>query len=201
MRRRVGVDGPIVQVRPSGVTAQPFEQPHVVHAVGAGVRGARTKWRRDRQVGIDAGDVLDRGVLEVEHGGVLTEIGDLDDGAGAAVLDQERLVALATEVARLPLHAEDLGRNACDFFRRKARRLCLEDGRQGSSITGQPRRYAALWAPVAQWIEQRFPKSRALVRFRPGAFPGGLFRSGLAAISGQARDGEIGVRLPAVYQV
>jgi hypothetical protein len=25
------------------------------------------------------------------------------------------------------------------------------------------------WAPVAQWIEQRFPKPRALVRFRPGA--------------------------------
>ncbi len=24
-------------------------------------------------------------------------------------------------------------------------------------------------APVAQWIEQRFPKPRALVRFRPGA--------------------------------
>ena len=26
------------------------------------------------------------------------------------------------------------------------------------------------FAPVAQWIEQRFPKPRALVRFRPGAF-------------------------------
>src|SRR5262245_19391519 len=26
-------------------------------------------------------------------------------------------------------------------------------------------------APVAQWIEQRFPKPRAHVRFMPGAFP------------------------------
>ncbi len=26
-------------------------------------------------------------------------------------------------------------------------------------------------APVAQWIEQRFPKPRALVQFRPGALP------------------------------
>ena len=28
------------------------------------------------------------------------------------------------------------------------------------------------FAPVAQWIEQRFPKPRALVRFRPGASMG-----------------------------
>src|SRR5439155_24162743 len=32
----------------------------------------------------------------------------------------------------------------------------------GSCKTGET-------APVAQWIEQRFPKPRALVRFRPGA--------------------------------
>ena len=30
-------------------------------------------------------------------------------------------------------------------------------------------------APVAQWIEQRFPKPRALVRFRPGAPANPLF--------------------------
>jgi hypothetical protein len=29
--------------------------------------------------------------------------------------------------------------------------------------------HIATLAPVAQWIEQRFPKPRALVRFRPGA--------------------------------
>ena len=29
-----------------------------------------------------------------------------------------------------------------------------------------------IFAPVAQWIEQRFPKPRALVRFRPGASMG-----------------------------
>src|SRR5581483_1489541 len=34
---------------------------------------------------------------------------------------------------------------------------------------GARRRYPPLRAPVAQWIEQRFPKPRALVRFRPGA--------------------------------
>jgi hypothetical protein len=31
------------------------------------------------------------------------------------------------------------------------------------------RRAIVTAAPVAQWIEQRFPKPRALVRFRPGA--------------------------------
>ena len=35
-------------------------------------------------------------------------------------------------------------------------------------------RYPAARAPVAQWIEQRFPKPRALVRFRPGALVNSL---------------------------
>ena len=38
--------------------------------------------------------------------------------------------------------------------------------------TGDPAQKAGTMvpaAPVAQWIEQRFPKPRALVRFRPGA--------------------------------
>jgi hypothetical protein len=39
-------------------------------------------------------------------------------------------------------------------------------------------RYPAARAPVAQWIEQRFPKPRALVRLRPGALTQARFRSG-----------------------
>jgi hypothetical protein len=41
-----------------------------------------------------------------------------------------------------------------------------QDGPRGaetSEDTGSPRRH-----PVAQWIDQRFPEPRALVRFRPG---------------------------------
>jgi hypothetical protein len=34
---------------------------------------------------------------------------------------------------------------------------------------GGVRVYTGAQAPVAQWKEQRFPKPRALVRFRPGA--------------------------------
>src|SRR5439155_18993348 len=41
-------------------------------------------------------------------------------------------------------------------------------------------------APVAQWIEQRFPKPRALVRFRPGAFATPLSRRGRASALGIA---------------
>jgi hypothetical protein len=44
----------------------------------------------------------------------------------------------------------------------QARALSLE-----AADPGYPQRRA----PVAQWIEQRFPKPRALVRFRPGASP------------------------------
>jgi hypothetical protein len=46
-------------------------------------------------------------------------------------------------------------------------------GRRKEPGTGRLRsaydRLRCLPAPVAQWIEQRFPKPRALVRFRPGA--------------------------------
>jgi hypothetical protein len=37
-------------------------------------------------------------------------------------------------------------------------------------------------APVAQWIEQRFPKPRALVRFRPGALPNEIRRRACGAM-------------------
>src|SRR5438067_9319952 len=46
----------------------------------------------------------------------------------------------------------------------------LPHSRHARSEEGAPRRgYPLPRAPVAQWIEQRFPKPRALVRFRPGA--------------------------------
>jgi hypothetical protein len=59
--------------------------------------------------------------------------------------------------------------------------------------------YTFRGAPVAQWREQWFPKPRALVRFRPGAFPRARFRGGVAAISEGDRDSRLGFRLPAVY--
>jgi hypothetical protein len=40
---------------------------------------------------------------------------------------------------------------------------------EAASATHASGGYAHRGAPVAQWIEQRFPKPRALVRFRPGA--------------------------------
>jgi hypothetical protein len=42
-------------------------------------------------------------------------------------------------------------------------------------------------APVAQWIEQRFPKPRALVRFRPGALTS-PFRSGIAPVASSGAE-------------
>ena len=49
-----------------------------------------------------------------------------------------------------------------DWFRHRAE-LYLAAGVRASTALRLPA------APVAQWIEQRFPKPRALVRFRPGA--------------------------------
>ena len=42
-------------------------------------------------------------------------------------------------------------------------------GRTTEPGDGELRALSWRRAPVAQWIEQRFPKPRALVRFRPGA--------------------------------
>ena len=49
--------------------------------------------------------------------------------------------------------------------------------RSQSLVLAQPSRNA----PVAQWIEQRFPKPRALVRFRPGASALALKQSNVVA--------------------
>src|SRR5213078_4839652 len=59
------------------------------------------------------------------------------------------------------------------------RRWSMEAARPGRGETRATAGYpSGRPAPVAQWIEQRFPKPRALVRFRPGALRrlGGLVR-------------------------
>src|SRR5207249_9193087 len=47
--------------------------------------------------------------------------------------------------------------------------VSLLDREHDASILEEPARYRSQPAPVAQWIEQRFPKPRAHVRFMPGA--------------------------------
>jgi hypothetical protein len=60
---------------------------------------------------------------------------------------------------------------------------CASHGRPTRYSAGEGWRYSAARAPVAQWIEQRFPKPRALVRFRPGALARARFRSGIAPVA------------------
>ena len=69
------------------------------------------------------------------------------NSAGTTVLDQERRVALAPEVGHVAFDAEHFVGDVGNFFGSEPRRLCLQDRRQGSSITGQPRRYAAPAGP------------------------------------------------------
>jgi hypothetical protein len=57
----------------------------------------------------------------------------------------------------------------------RTQRVPLLDREHSASILEKPTRYRFQPAPVAQWIEQRFPKPRALVRFRPGALSIPLF--------------------------
>jgi hypothetical protein len=45
--------------------------------------------------------------------------------------------------------------------------------------------------PVAQWIEQRFPKPRALVRFRSGVLPQPASEAGLAECSTDSGIGRL----------
>jgi hypothetical protein len=47
-------------------------------------------------------------------------------------------------------------------------------------------------APVAQWIEQRFPKPRAVVRSGPGALPG----SGISGVAASAAARLVDRRAP-----
>ena len=91
-----GVDLRFCVVRPDFV-AHAFEEAHEVALVLAGALLAG-----DRQLGVDALDVLERRGLQVENGRILARVGDLQD----PLTDHERLVALATEIAGLPLEIE-----------------------------------------------------------------------------------------------
>jgi hypothetical protein len=69
----------------------------------------------------------DRLRLEVEDRRILAEIRDLDDAtAPCSIVDQERLVALTTQVDGGARDAEELGSNLRHLIRRKARRRRLE---------------------------------------------------------------------------
>ena len=94
---------------------------------------ARSRKRaRDGKLRVDARDVLDRLRLEVEHGGVLAEVRDLQDAAGAAVVDQEGLVALAAEVAGAARDSRTARRRSrATSSAREPRRRRLEHARGG----------------------------------------------------------------------
>src|SRR5215210_8561410 len=70
-------------------------------------------------------------------------------------------------VSARPTGSEPARRNGTSCRRLDRRYSARGIGRAG---TGTPCS-RTLSAPVAQWIEQRFPKPRAQVRFRPGASP------------------------------
>src|SRR5207244_6733394 len=114
MRCAVVEERPVAELGPARMAVQALEEPYEVRTVRAVDRGPvvavdgrpRT---RDRQLGIDARDMEDRLGLEVEHRRVLAQVGDLQDAAAATVVDQEGLVALATEVAGDAAKPEELG--------------------------------------------------------------------------------------------
>ena len=104
-----------------GCTAgHPLEQPHEVAALGAlggrpvggrvrlVVKAQRELRPGDRQVGVGTADVQDCRGLQVEHRGVLAQVRDLDHASRAAVVDHERLVALAAQIACLAVDAVQL---------------------------------------------------------------------------------------------
>jgi hypothetical protein len=97
-----------------------LEQPHDVPPVQR-----RPELARDRQAGVGPERALDRRRLELEVRRILGRVRDLDDpGAG----DEERLVALAAEVARVAGDAEQLGGERRDVVGGEARRRRVEDG-------------------------------------------------------------------------
>src|SRR5262245_29096147 len=123
MRRGEVVDGTLVELWTAGVPVQALEETHVVAAEGRAVRDRS----RDRQIGIDQKSMGNGGMLEVEHRDVLTRVRNLENGVGAAVLDQERPISLTAEIARGSMQAEYLRRDLRDLLRGEARRLCFED--------------------------------------------------------------------------
>jgi hypothetical protein len=68
----------------------------------------------------------------------------------------------------------------------------LDSAEPSSAYTGAVRS-----APVAQWIEQRFPKPRALVRFRSGASAARPFRK---RVCGTSAGPNAGINRASVYK-
>jgi hypothetical protein len=135
-RRNVG-QRVVVELRPADVTVHPLEQADEVQPIrpldgrAIGRRARRPAGDRPRaghrQLGIDAGDVRDRFRLQVEDGGILAEVGDLDySDAPGPVVDQERLIAFTAEARGGSLDAEEPSGNLRDFVCRETRRWCLE---------------------------------------------------------------------------
>ena len=121
-------------VEPHGVPAPLGAQPRglVADARRPGVAGRRRPPRQgDPQLGIDGVDVQRRGRLHVEHVRILGRVGDLQHGQrrAAFVLQEERAVALAAEVARgLRAHPEERRADLDGVGGRQARRRAGHDG-------------------------------------------------------------------------
>src|SRR3954447_2560790 len=121
MRRRVLVDRIVAELRPPVAAREALEKTHVMAARLLG-RGRQ----RNRKGRTHTLDVQDRLPLELEHGRVLAAVGDLQDAARGAVVDQECLVALAAERHRGPRQPEQPGGDLLCVRRREPGRLRLE---------------------------------------------------------------------------
>ena len=151
---------------PAGAPFHALEQAHEVRSVGALDRGAVGRrardlgdraGARDRQLGVDPRDVQDRLGLEVERRRLLAEVGDLQHAGARLSLHEEGLVALAAEISRRALEAEQLGGDPGDVVGAEAGRRRLEDGGHRSILSApaeiDPVRLLAHVAAVDDGVE------------------------------------------------
>ena len=104
-------------------------------------------------------------MLEVEHRRVLAEVRDLEHGPVAAVVDQERRVALAAEIDCGAADPEELVRNVRDFVGSEARRLGLEDGHPDLHRSGEVlQRLLRLRLLVRAHVDALFSEERPCLR-------------------------------------
>ena len=130
---------------------EPFEQAHVVRAIGAlELRSVVGKlWIRacaqprplagDGQVGICRRDMQQGGHLDIERVGILTQVRDLEHPVAVRTLDHERLIALAAEVTRRALDPEQLTRDRRHLLGRKRRRRGFQNSEIGLRGVGHQR--------------------------------------------------------------
>src|SRR5213083_2739847 len=126
MRRGEIEDGVVAELRPADTPLHAVEEPDEVRPARP-VDGRPPPLAQDRQLEIDASDVGERLLLEVDDGRVLAQVRDLEDAAAVAVLDQERLIALTAEVYCLAPQVEELRRDRRRLLRGEARRRGRED--------------------------------------------------------------------------